>query len=212
MLTKFYLPVWFQRWYVFMVHVFIGCHYIRSVDAAFQKIIIISIANSVFLSLAAAAYKASNLPRPYSVFSYFPKYISNSYKYLNFDTQQDQNLKPEWIGFFFMYWYIRLLPMNLHMCSSVEWEYTGYITSWKSSSKWWFPCNMTLRTVSGTKVGSEDYQLTRNVVNCNTFIPHKASKTYWNSSLTCVGLTDITVVKIWESAYLKLVLHVVKNM
>ena len=188
MLTKFYLPVWFQRWYVFMVHVFIGCRYIRSVDSAFKKIIIISITISVFLSVAAAAYKASNLPIPYSVFSFFPKYISNSYKYLNFDTQQDQNLKSEWIGFFFMYWYIRVLPMNLHMCPSVEWEYTGYITYWKSSSKWWFPCNMILSTVSGTKVGSEDDQLTRNVANCNTFIPHEASKSYYNSSLTCVEL------------------------
>ena len=60
-------------------------------------------------------------PSPNSVFSFFPKYMSNSHRYPDFDLQQNQNFKPHLIGLFFMYWHSRLLPLNLHVCSSIDW-------------------------------------------------------------------------------------------
>ena len=87
------------------IHVYGSCVYWFSLYPFsrfhFTEVIIISITISVCLSHSTAASKATNLPSPYSVFSFFPKYISNSYKYLNFDTHRDQNLETKWTGFFF---------------------------------------------------------------------------------------------------------------
>ena len=78
----------------------------------------------------------SDSPSPNSLLPFFPKYISNSYKYSDFNPQRNQNLKPYLIGLFFMYWRIRLLPLNLHMCSSIDWWDSNHIASWKCFSKW----------------------------------------------------------------------------
>ena len=39
-------------------------------------------------------------PRPNAVLPFFPKYISNLYKYPEFDLKRNQNLKPTWLACF----------------------------------------------------------------------------------------------------------------
>ena len=75
-------------------------------------------------------------PSPRSMFSFFPKFMSNSYKYADFYPQWNQNLKPNLIGLFFTYWHIRILPLNLHVCSSIDWWDSGCIASWKCFNEW----------------------------------------------------------------------------